>query len=330
MTADSLALDFKSATLYAVRVVLHRADVGDLLAALQKRMHDAGSFFENEPVVIDASRVEDVIDWTRLLEALREYRLPPIGVVATGENLAAAQRAGLTPVEISIPAARPAQNNAALAADNSDAPVPSVPAAAVAEAPTPTDTGSTAVVTAVGAPDSDVPAVSESASAEVTAYDNSGADNTPGANGSDSTPSDDIAGKQPRLAREAQPVGDAGRPNARPPQSSSALVITKPLRSGQRVYARHTDLIVIGMVSRGAEVIADGNVHVYGPLRGKAMAGARGDTSARIFTTELDAELLAVAGVYRVVEDKFDASLHNHPALIRLDGDTLRIEGLKA
>jgi len=332
MTADSLALDFKSATLYAVRVVLHRADVGDLLAALQKRMHDAGSFFENEPVVIDASRVEDAIDWTRLLEALREYRLPPIGVVATGENLAAAQRAGLTPVEISIPAARPAQNNAAVAADNSDAPVPSVPAAAVAEAPSPTDTGSTAVVTAVGAPDGDAAAPGVAASGEVTAHDNGELDGATAASGNDSTPAADngAGSRQPRLAREAQPAGDAGRPNARPPQSSSALVITKPLRSGQRVYARHTDLIVIGMVSRGAEVIADGNVHVYGPLRGKAMAGARGDTSARIFTTELDAELLAVAGVYRVVEDKFDASLHNHPALIRLDGDTLRIEGLKA
>ncbi|CFM19497.1 cell division inhibitor [Bordetella pertussis] len=83
------------------------------------------------------------------------------------------------------------------------------------------------------------------------------------------------------------------------------------------------------MVSQGAEVIADGNVHVYGPLRGKAMAGARGDTSARIFTTQLDAELLAVAGVYRVVEDKLDRALHNQPALVRLDGDTLRIEALK-
>ncbi|WP_080361841.1 septum site-determining protein MinC, partial [Bordetella pertussis] len=129
--------------------------------------------------------------------------------------------------------------------------------------------------------------------------------------------------------RAARETTEANRPTATPPQSSSALVITKPLRSGQRVYARHTDLIVIGMVSQGAEVIADGNVHVYGPLRGKAMAGARGDTSARIFTTQLDAELLAVAGVYRVVEDKLDRALHNQPALVRLDGDTLRIEALK-
>ena len=129
--------------------------------------------------------------------------------------------------------------------------------------------------------------------------------------------------------REAASATSAPAPTAFAPHSSSALVITKPLRSGQRVYARHTDLVVIGMVSQGAEVIADGNVHVR-PAARQAMAGARGDATARIFTTHLDAELLAVAGVYRVVEDKLDRSLHNQPALIRLDGDTLRIEALKA
>ncbi|WP_241068405.1 septum site-determining protein MinC, partial [Achromobacter insuavis] len=146
-------------------------------------------------------------------------------------------------------------------------------------------------------------------------------------------PADTTAAKpatEPLPERAAASTTSAASPTPAAPQSSSALVITRPLRSGQRVYARHTDLVVIGMVSQGAEVIADGNVHVYGPLRGKAMAGARGDTSARIFTTHLDAELLAVAGVYRVVEDKLDRSLHNQPALVRLDGDTLRIEALKA
>src|SRR5690606_18082308 len=82
---------------------------------------------------------------------------------------------------------------------------------------------------------------------------------------------------------------------------------------------------VIGVVSQGAEVIADGNIHVYGPLRGKAMAGARGDTSARIFTTQLDPELLAIAGVYRVIETQLDDKLHNKPTIVQLDGDVLRI-----
>src|SRR3546814_4385857 len=104
MTTDSLALDFKSATLYAIRVVLHSADLDHLTAALDRRMADAGSFFENEPVVIDASRVDEPIDWPALLTALRGHNLPPIGVVAEGANLKPAQAAGLAPVELSPPA----------------------------------------------------------------------------------------------------------------------------------------------------------------------------------------------------------------------------------
>ncbi|MBV7481624.1 septum site-determining protein MinC [Bordetella sp. BOR01] len=280
MTTDSLALDFKSATLYAIRVVLHSADLARLTAALDQRMADAGSFFENEPVVVDASRVDDPIDWPALLAALRAHNLPPIGVVAEGANLHAAQAAGLAPVELSTPTARPAPTIETAPPNDAATPVPAVPAVAL-------ETGA--------------PAADDSAApAEPT----------------------DPATAAPAEAAPADPAPAALA-------QASALVITKPLRSGQRVYARHTDLVVIGMVSQGAEVIADGNVHVYGPLRGKAMAGARGDTSARIFTTQLDAELLAVAGVYRVVEDKLDKSLHNQPALVHLDGETLRIEALK-
>lgn len=309
MNTESLALDFKSATLYAIRVVLHSADPARLNAALAKRMADAGSFFENEPVVIDASRVEDAIDWPALVVALRGHNLPPIGVVAEGANLAAARAAGLTPVELSTPAARPAQVIDTAPPNDVATPVPSVPAAAVEIAPAPT-----------AAAEAPAGKATEEASEKATEKT---ADKS----------ADTTAGKpaaEPLPERAAASTTSAPSPTPAAPQSSSALVITKPLRSGQRVYARHTDLVVIGMVSQGAEVIADGNVHVYGPLRGKAMAGARGDTSARIFTTHLDAELLAVAGVYRVVEDKLDRSLHNQPALVRLDGDTLRIEALKA
>ncbi|MFA7475756.1 MAG: septum site-determining protein MinC, partial [Castellaniella sp.] len=119
-----------------------------------------------------------------------------------------------------------------------------------------------------------------------------------------------------------------------PPTDAGAhaetLVIRHPLRSGQRIYARGGDLIVMGMVSQGAEVIADGHIHVYGPLRGKAMAGARGNPHAMILTTQLDPELLAIAGVYRVVETRLPETLHNRPAQIELDGDTLRIRALQA
>ncbi|KNY12829.1 MULTISPECIES: septum site-determining protein MinC [Achromobacter] len=296
MNTESLALDFKSATLYAIRVVLHSADPERLAAALAKRMADAGSFFENEPVVIDASRVEEAIDWKALVDALRAHNLPPIGVVAEGANLKAARDAGLTPVELSTPPARPAPVVDTAPPNDVSTPVPSVPAAAVEIAATPADIPDAPAADAANKSANDKPAK---------------------------------AGGEPLPAREASGATSAPAPTQAAPHSASALVITKPLRSGQRVYARHTDLVVIGMVSQGAEVIADGNVHVYGPLRGKAMAGARGDTSARIFTTHLDAELLAVAGVYRVVEDKLDRTLQNQPALVRLDGDTLRIEALK-
>ncbi len=110
--------------------------------------------------------------------------------------------------------------------------------------------------------------------------------------------------------------------------SISSLVVKKPLRSGQKIYAHRADLIVIGMVSQGAEIIADGNIHVYGPLRGKAMAGANGNKSMRIFTTQLDAELLSVAGIYHLLEKKPSKALHNNPALIELRDNTLFIQAL--
>jgi len=308
MNSDSLALDFKSATLYTVRVVLHQANLADLMAALDKRMADAGSFFENEPVVVDASRVDEPIDWPALLRALHDHKLPAVGVVANGENLALARAAGLVPVELSTPPARPPQPDTSAAA----APPLTVPAAASVSSlessdgtnPAETDTGPGARAAAQG----DAASITDVPEREA------------GRQG---------ALPQPLPARAARATASATEPAAVAPHSSTALVITRPLRSGQRVYARHTDLVVIGMVSQGAEVIADGNVHVYGPLRGKAMAGARGDTSARIFTTHLDPELLAVAGVYRVVEDRLDPGIHGQPALVRLDGDTLHIEGLK-
>jgi septum site-determining protein MinC len=125
----------------------------------------------------------------------------------------------------------------------------------------------------------------------------------------------------------AEPASTA-QSGASAPGTTPTLVIQGPLRSGQRVYARHTDLIVMGVVSQGAEVIADGNIHVYGPLRGKAMAGARGDAQARIFTTALDAELVAVAGVYRVIDTTLSANLHRKPAMVYLKDQALRLEPL--
>jgi len=115
---------------------------------------------------------------------------------------------------------------------------------------------------------------------------------------------------------------------------STALVIDKPLRSGQQVYAKGRDLVVMAMVNPGAEVIADGNIHVYAPLRGKAIAGARGLSSARIFALGMEAQLLSIAGVYRTSENPLPADILGRPGTVRLqsgpDGDRLLIEALQS
>lgn len=102
-------------------------------------------------------------------------------------------------------------------------------------------------------------------------------------------------------AKTEKPAASVPAPAA-PTASAAAMVIDKPLRSGQRIYARGGDLVVLAMVSAGAEVIADGNIHIYAPLRGRALAGAQGDQKARIFTTSFEAELVSIAGVYRTFE----------------------------
>ncbi len=107
----------------------------------------------------------------------------------------------------------------------------------------------------------------------------------------------------------------------------SPMLVTRPVRSGQQMYSRDTDLIIMGPVGAGAEVLADQNIHVYGPLRGRALCGVSGSTSARIFCQSLEAELVSVAGNFRVLEE-IPAELRGKPAQIWLDKDRLNIEPL--
>ena len=122
------------------------------------------------------------------------------------------------------------------------------------------------------------------------------------------------------------PEAEKPAPVAVAPAPLGALVIDRPLRSGQQVYARGRDLVVMSMVNPGAEVIADGSIHVYAPLRGKAIAGARGNTEARIFSTCMEAQLVAIAGIYRTSEVALPAEVQGKPAQIWLDEQKLVIE----
>jgi len=109
----------------------------------------------------------------------------------------------------------------------------------------------------------------------------------------------------------------------------TSLIIDRPVRSGQQVYARGGDLVVMALVNHGAELIADGNIHVYAPLRGRALAGARGNHDARIFTYCMEAELLSIAGVYRALDEALPESIRGKASQVRLDGNKLVMEALK-
>ncbi len=123
------------------------------------------------------------------------------------------------------------------------------------------------------------------------------------------------------------------RPAAEPPSpalQAPTMIVSRPLRSGQQVVARGGDLVVLAVVSYGAEVIADGSIHVYAPLRGRAVAGARGDTRARIFSTCMEPQLISIAGTYRTIDTDLPADVRGKPAQARLDGEQLVLEALKS
>jgi septum site-determining protein MinC len=131
-------------------------------------------------------------------------------------------------------------------------------------------------------------------------------------------------GREATLDRGSRPVAV---PAAEPP-AAAGLVVTEPVRSGQRIFADRGDLVVVASVSSGAELIAHGNIHVYGPLRGRALAGVNGDRKARIFCQSLEAELIAIAGLYRTSDD-LSPSVRRQRVQAFLEGETLCVEPLK-
>lgn len=237
------AVELKSATLEAMRALLHAADAPSVAAALDARLGATPGFFSGEPVVIDASALpsDAAPDWAGIRDALARHALTAVAVQGVDDAAADAARAlGL------------------------------------------------AVVAADAQPDR-TPAPEPAAEPVIEAV--------------------------PEIEF---PVASAPEPVVASAAARRAEIIDKPLRSGQRVYARGCDLIVLAMVSAGAEVIADGNIHIYAPLRGRALAGASGDAQARIFTTCFEAELVSIAGVYRTFEHTAHSELLRKPAHVRL------------
>ncbi|MDY7572722.1 septum site-determining protein MinC [Actimicrobium sp. CCI2.3] len=134
---------------------------------------------------------------------------------------------------------------------------------------------------------------------------------------------------KPRTAATPEPARPVVTAVVTPPIAAAAamgtMIVDTPVRAGQRVYARGCDLIITAAVNNGAEVIADGSIHVYAPLRGRALAGASGNADARIFTSLMEAELVSIAGIYRTFENGYPQGLANHAVQIRLVGDRLDV-----
>lgn len=145
-----------------------------------------------------------------------------------------------------------------------------------------------------------------------------------------SKPREEVAVAAPRAEPKPAPVAARASPTisstAEPlPNGQQVMIIDTPVRAGQRIYARGCDLIVTAVVNNGAEIIADGSIHVYNTLNGRALAGASGNADARIFALNMSPELVSIAGVYRTFEDGFPAEFARSPAQIRLMGDRIDI-----
>lgn len=148
------------------------------------------------------------------------------------------------------------------------------------------------------------------------------------------------AAYEPADGGSIAPPAPSAAPTPAPPAPVREPVLSQPegsvgaqrhdgtVRSGQQVYARDRDLVVVGTVANGAEVIADGSIHIYGSLKGRAMAGAQGDTKARIFISDFRAELIAIAGHYRVFE-QIPKDLEGQTVQCWLEGEKLLIAALK-
>ncbi|MFV3404923.1 MULTISPECIES: septum site-determining protein MinC [Pseudomonas] len=134
--------------------------------------------------------------------------------------------------------------------------------------------------------------------------------------------------------RPLEPEPQAKKPEPTPPPPPAepevrpTRIITSPVRGGQQIYAQGGDLVVTGSVSPGAELLADGNIHVYGAMRGRALAGIKGNTRARIFCQQMTAEMVSIAGQYKVCEDLRRDPLWGTGVQVSLSGDVLNITRL--
>jgi septum site-determining protein MinC len=280
--AVAQSIEFKGTTLPVIAVALPCLDPADLAELARTRFGDS-DFFDGDAALLDLGQLEDSLtaDWPALRRVFAAHGLVVIGVRGGPAELQADARAAGLLV---TPPERPRRPGAR-------EPEAMAPTAEPRDEPPTTDDGP----------------IAETADITVEQPVTSPA------------PEETASATEP--TESSEPIDAPVAPLIMAPPARPSMIVDRPLRSGQQVYARNADLIVMAVVSHGAEVIADGSIHVYAPLRGRALAGAAGDTGARIFTTRFEAELVSVAGVYRTFEGGVPEEFASHPTQVRLVGE---------
>ena len=265
-TANSF--DIKSALLPLESVIIRSDDMKIVEQDLDARFAKHPDFFDNDPVMIDLTQIQEsassaALDLPRLCQVLKKYKMNPVALRSNNQTHHAwAELSGLFLITASQ-----------MPPENKKVPV----------------------------------SASESRQLDDSTLAVPLEPNTPSSN--------TVSSAQ----EESKDLDDTVHVDS----LTSALIVDKPLRSGQHVYAKGRDLVVMAMVNAGAEIMADGHIHVYAPLRGKAIAGARGNKDARIYTSCLEAELVSIAGVYRTSDKPIPKEVAGKSAQIRLIDDKL-------
>jgi septum formation inhibitor MinC len=331
--AREQAVEVRFGQVGIMQVRLRTTKPGEILDELTGKTATAPHFFDRTPVALDLSslpKTPTAEDIRGVIEVVKRAGMMTVGLVHGGTAIEELANDLELPVIHHVRASTRTAPVVQAAASTTPGSTATAPGGASAPFGTPTTGGATAPSGA------STPYGATARGAAPTPYDTSA---PPGATAPTGSPTS-AAGSHPYVAaaapygaisasvgaraRDTAPQAQAAPPPAPEPAATPpALMQHQPVRSGQRVYARNRDLIVTAPVAAGAEVMADGCVHVYGPLRGRVMAGAHGDTDARVFCQSFHAELVSIAGVFRVFET-IPPDLVGMPVQAWLAGDDLK------
>ena len=288
-------------TLLSLR--LHSTNLEAIDAGLADKVKQAPGFFSNTPVVIDMTRIEGHadLDAEELISRVRAHKLMPVLVNVSDRECA-------TNWNLSLPVIETTTRDVSM--DSS-----ATKKKTAAAKPKSSKESSLLLHPASAAANKSLKK-KELQPALADGDDNAGDDESD----ENQTDTDDSSANDIEALKKELSASEPMKPVL-------PLLVNRPVRSGQQQYARETDLIIMAHVGPGAEIVADNNIHVYGPLRGRALCGVTGNTDSRIFCQSLEAELVSVAGVYKVLEE-IPEELFGKPAQIWLQDGQLNIDPL--